>query len=294
MKSWLNTVVGAIIASFSLVGLAASPEPCGGGSLKSGQTFRVNGDEVFIRAAPSENSEKLINQKATQMLKKTQYLMIDNSVTVTEECSKDGWSRIRVKDPDWLQNSHIGWVQSAALRGKKVDTSGYEEFTEADLIWSEKSLPHKNVLVAGVNKVHRENSRCKKIDPGSADISSSKGTPSDPVFFVTCGSGADAFNVFFSKSDIEKGGSSLVAAKHLDRRRAIDLCEEHGKSKANYPSTFSFSRLMDLSTTEHPNGRTTVSSSFTAKNGFNLELKYSIRCLFDSTGLIEASIAEAK
>lgn len=110
---------------------------------------------------------------------------------------------------------------------------------------------------------------------------------------MTCGSGATAFNVFFSKSEIEKG-ISLAAAKHIDQSRAIEICETYAKSKAAHPSTVSFSHIMDLAVTEHPNGRTTILSSFTAKNSFNLELKYNIRCLCDSKGLIEGTISEAR
>lgn len=293
-----SSVTNTVFVALAIVALhteaqAASPEPCGSTSTKSGQTLRVNGSDVVLRSAPNAKSEKLINQKATQILKTTQYLTIDNTVTVVEECTQGEWSRVGVKEPNWLQNSHIGWVQSSSLRGQKKDSGGIVEFTEADFVWDEKTSPHKKTIVAGVNKVHRENSRCKTIDPGSAYISSSKGSPSDPVFYVTCGTGASIFNAFFSKSEVEKG-TTLAAAKHIDRSRAIDLCESHAKSKANHPSTFSFSRVMDLAVNEHPNGRTTVTSSFTAKNSFNLELKHNIRCLLDANGLIEANISEAK
>lgn len=293
-----SPVTKTLLVALAIVALhgeaqAASADPCGSGSTTSGQTLRVNGSDVVLRAAPNGKSEKLINQKATQILKTTQYLKIDNTVTVVEECTQGQWSRVRVKEPDWLQTSHIGWVQSSSLRGQNKDSGGTVTFTEADFVWDKKTSPHKNTIVAGVNKVHRENSRCKTIDPGSAYISSSKGSPSDPVFYVTCGAGASVFNAFFSKSEVEKG-TILAAAKHIDRSRAIDLCESHAKSKANHPSTFSFSRVMDLAVNEHTNGRTTVTSSFTAKNSFNLELKYNIRCLLDANGLIEASISEAK
>lgn len=272
---------------------AASPEPCGSSSTKSGKILRVNGSDIVLRSAPNAKSEKLINQKATEILKTTQYLTIDNTVTVVEECIQSKWSRVRVKEPDWLQSSHIGWVQSSSLRNQKKDSGGIVEFTEADFIWDKKTSPHKKTIVAGVNKVHRENSRCKTIDPATAYISSSKGTPSDPVFYVTCGTGTGVFNAFFSKSEVEKG-KTLAAAKHIDRSRAINLCESHVKSKVNHPSTFSFSHVMDLAVNEHPNGRTTVTSSFTAKNSFNLELKHNVRCLLNANGLIEAHISEAE
>lgn len=287
------------VALFLVVAAAAAPasaapaQPCGVESAKSGQTLKVNGSDVVLHAGPSTKSEKLINQKATQILKTTQYLTIDNTVTVVEECNQAGWSRVRVTEPDWLRASHLGWVPSSALRGQKKDNSGQVVFTEADFIWDKKTTPYKKIIVAGVNKVHKENSRCKTIDSASAYISSSKGTPSDPVFFVTCGTGANTFNAFFSKSEVEKG-ATFAAAKHLERNRAIDLCEAYAKANASHPSTVSFSRLMDLAVTEHPNGRTTVMSSFTAKNSFDLKLKYDIRCLCDANGLIEGNINEAQ
>ncbi len=113
------------------------------------------------------------------------------------------------------------------------------------------------------------------------------------MFFVTCGKGHKVFNVFFSKSDVEKD-KKFREKKHISKSRATDFCESYTKSNVTHPSTVDFSRIMDLSVYETPNGRTRVTSTFTAKNSFNLEIKYKISCLLDSGGLIEASINEAK
>lgn len=204
-----SSVTNIVLVTLALIALhgpaqAASPEPCGYGSTKSGQIFRVNGSDVFLRSSPNTKGEKLINHKASRALNSTEYLKIDNSVTVLEECSQGEWSRVRVKEPDWLQDSHIGWVQRSSLRGQKKDRNGIVEFIEADFIWEDRTAPYKKTIIAGVNKIHRENPRCKTIDPASADISPSKSTPSHPVFFVTCGSGLSVFNAFFSESDVEK------------------------------------------------------------------------------------------
>ena len=59
-------------------------------------------------------------------------------------------------------------------------------------------------------------------------------------------------------------------------------------------STVEFSRFLDIATSEHPNGRTQVQSSFTAKNSFGLELKFNISCLLDENGFIEGNISEAR
>jgi hypothetical protein len=128
-------------------------------------------------------------------------------------------------------------------------------FTEEDFYWDKKIAPYKRIIIAGVNKIHRGNSRCKDIDPMSAYLST-QGTKTDPVFFVTCGEGANVSNVYFSTSEVEQG-KEFCAAAHLAKSKAIDLCESYAKSNATHPSTVDFSRVQDLAVREHPNGRTT-------------------------------------
>jgi hypothetical protein len=124
-------------------------------------------------------------------------------------------------------------------------------------------------------------------------MSPSKSKPGKPVFFVTCGAGVKAVNVFFSQEDLAEV-QTFKAPVHIDKARAVRLCENYAKSAANFPSTVDFSTFWDLAVTEHPNGNTTVLSSFTAKNAFGLELEHNIRCLLDPSGLIEANIFEKR
>jgi hypothetical protein len=287
---FLLLALGVALTHASSYGAEAMP--CGAGSAKSGASYSVIGTEVYLRDAPRPDAGKLVNQKATDILKKTQYRVVDNSTTVTEECTQGGWSRVHVTAPEWLSATHMGWVPSNVLRKPQSDASGKRIFTEADFIWDKKIAPYKKYIVAGVNKVYRENARCHDIDPASAYLSPSKGTPSNPVFFVTCGSGAGAFNAYFSKSDVENG-SKLLAVQNVDRSKAVALCEDYARGHAAHPSTVDFSRVLDLVISEHPNGRTSVRSTFTAKNNSNLQLKYNIQCLVDSTGLVDANILEA-
>ena len=290
---WQYFIAILVIFGLPATSFAANIQSCGSSSIKTGKTYKISGSGINVRKGPGTNFSKIVNQKATSILKTTQYITIDNSVTVYEECSQGTWSKIRVTDPDWLSQSHRGWVASKFLRGKKIDSSGAEVFSEADFSFDKKTRPYKNIIIAGVNKIHRENSRCKNIDPSSAYISGSKGTKSNHVFFVTCGKGYKVFNVFFSKSDVEKD-KQFRAKKHISKSRATDLCENYAKSNATHPSTVDFSRIMDLSVYETPNGRTRVTSTFTAKNSFNLEIKHKISCLLNSGGLIEANIHEEK
>ncbi len=282
-----------MIGLLPMSAFAENIQSCGSSSTKTGKAYKINGSEINARKGPGTNFNKVVNQQATKIFKKTHYITVDYSVTVVEECSQGKWSKIRVTNPSYLSQSHRGWITSKFLRGKKVDSSGKELFTEADFYFDKKTHPYKNIIISGVNKIHRENSRCKDIDASSAYISSTKGSKSNPVFYVTCRKESMAFNVYFSKSDV-KYDKKFKAKRHIDKSRATNLCENYAKSKASHPSTVDFSRIMDLSIYETPNGRTRVTSTFTAKNSFNFELKHKISCLLNSNGLIEASISEAK
>ena len=193
---------------------------------RTGVEYGVSGSSINVRKGPGAQYDKIVNREATEALGETLYVQIAHTVTVHEFCRKGDWSYIQVVKPDWLRKSHRGWVASRYLRKEERDDMGVRVFTEADFIWDKNIAPYKDIIIAGVNKIHRENSRCKKIDPSSAYISGSRSTPGGPVFFVTCGSGANAFNVWFSKKDVE-AGKVFRAAKHIDKDTAIDLCEQY-------------------------------------------------------------------
>jgi len=145
-------------------------------------------------------------------------------------------------------------------------------------------------LVRAVNRIHREDPRCKKyIDPATVALSPSKSQPGKPVFFLTCGTGSNAVNVFFTPEDIASP-QTFHAPVYIDHAGAVDLCEAYAKNHSVHPSTVDFSRILDLTTVDTPNGNTTVTSKFTAKNSFNVELTFNIRCLLNKNGLIEGEV----
>ena len=94
---------------------AESMIECGASSTRTGKTYKVDGSDINVRTGPGISYDKIINQKASSILKKNIYVTIDNTVTVLEECTEGEWSKIRVTDPDWLSNSHRGWILSKFL-----------------------------------------------------------------------------------------------------------------------------------------------------------------------------------
>lgn len=179
-------------------------------------------------------------------------------------------------------------VGTVALAGA-APTEESMKYAAEDFMWFEDTAPYRDQIVVLVNKIERENSNCTKADVTSVAQSSSRSKPGDPVFFVTCDSSSGPFNVWFRPSDADK---VFAAVRPIGRHDAANACEAYAKSAATHPSTVDFSRIMDLAYSTYPNGRARVVSSFTARNSFNLELRYRIDCLFEGNQMLEANIFE--
>lgn len=263
---------------------------CEKGASADGAIANVIGSAGYsLRKSP--NGEKIVNEKATRALGTTSYQSIDNSTTVEIQCIDGDWARVRVATPEWLKE-HVGWVERSAL-APPLRPGEVRDFVDADFVWDKDTKKVKTIIIRTVNRIQREDPRCKTaIYPSSVAKSMTESkAQKKPVYFVNCGDGAESVNVYFDANRVDDP-TPFRAPGHIDQMRATDLCEAYAKANATHPSTVDFSRVLDLSISEHPNGRTRVISSFTAKNSFNLELKFRINCLLDENGLIEASAFE--
>lgn len=83
-----------------------------------------------------------------------------------------------------------------------------DKFEEKDFRWDPFLEHYKLVVIAGVNKMARENPNCAVIDPAS--VQPYGGTPDDPEFQVTCGEGDHVTHPHFSKTDITGDPASSV------------------------------------------------------------------------------------
>lgn len=266
------------------------PAACGDGGLALDDVVAVTG-EHDVHEEADITSPKIRNDKASEILGRDHYHVIDNSTTVRRLCVQNDWTEVQIQTPDWL--THVkGWVPSAVLREIERHDGGGRIYVEDDFLWDEETSQFKQQIIATVNKISVENQHCSQLDTASIAKSSSRSTTDDPVFFVTCGSGADVFNVWFRPTDAQ-GGEAFAARVPLEKNAAADACELAAKQAAINPSTVSFSRIWDLAYIPHVSGRARVVSSFTAKNALNLELKYRIDCLFDGSTLIETNIIES-
>ena len=269
---------------------AASKFSCERGAPADGAIVDVLGaDGHDLHKAPK--GEKIINQKATRILGETHYQSIDNTTKVQVQCLDGDWAKVAITAPDYLRDQE-GWVERSAL-AEPLKPGEVREFTDADFIWDDDTRKAKAAIIKAVNRIHREDPRCKNdIYPSSVAKSDTESKEQKKaVYFVNCGGGATSVNVYFDAKRADDP-APFRAPGHMDQARAIDLCEAYAKQNANHPSTVDFSRFMDLAVSEHPNGRTMVLSSFQARNAFNLELKFKIKCLLDENGFIEGQIWE--
>jgi hypothetical protein len=76
-------------------------------------------------------------------------------------------------------------------------------FEEKDFNWDASTNLHKDLIIAGVNNIARDDERCADIDPKTARVDYNHGNPDNPAFAVTCGTSDHPITVFFTKVDVE-------------------------------------------------------------------------------------------
>lgn len=158
-----------------------------------------------------------------------------------------------------------------------------ETYQEKDIYWDKHTKPYKSMLVKYLNKLHASNPECAIMDPGTVSMSQSKGTKTNPMFFVMCGKGSTLHNVFFSKSDIEKGNLAKTP-KAISESIAIKQCSNKIKSTASVPSSVNIHQLMGKAYKAHANGNASILLDFDAKNKLGNTLEYQARCVIQPNG----------
>lgn len=84
-----------------------------------------------LRSGPSADAERLVNQKATEMLGETHYMSVDPSVSVRVLATEGEWVEIQVSQPNHLRDSHRGWTPRSTVNfGQSSDRlNGWIRYT---------------------------------------------------------------------------------------------------------------------------------------------------------------------
>jgi hypothetical protein len=83
------------------------------------QIFGIEGDNIIIRTGPGKNFPGIVNEKASEAIGITEYCQVDNSVKVVVLETKEKWTKIKVVEPEWLSDSHVGWILSKSIITEK-------------------------------------------------------------------------------------------------------------------------------------------------------------------------------
>lgn len=159
-------------------------------------------------------------------------------------------------------------------------------FVKSDFYWAKSDVTaskNKELLVEHINLIRNTIPDCRNIEP-DVFTSQSKGTKSNPVFFVTCEKEGEPYNVFFSKSEAESNTSPKIP-KALDETTAVQKCIDEIKRNANHPESIDSHYLLGKAYIAHPNGNATVMLTFGVKNSFETE----IDCLVQPNGETDIS-----
>ncbi|MBY0430518.1 MAG: hypothetical protein K2Q10_04920 [Rhodospirillales bacterium] len=206
---------GRILAGLSLALLLTSAgtvnaaavipiEPCGAGSDSIDRVAALGGSGIALHAGPGSDKPRIGDAEAARLVGKAVDATLDRSMTVREQCRRGEWSRVTVEEPKALRESHQGWVLTQALRLIVASTDGARVFSAGDFAWTHETMPHKTQILRKLNHLPQDNKLCAKLNPASLGRSPTRSTADNPVFFVTCGEGPQAVNIYFSKAEMGK------------------------------------------------------------------------------------------
>ena len=267
------------------------PFACKKGAKITGKQYHVIGSGIDVRKGPSADYDKIVNQKATDILKTTQYISIDSSTVVFEECTKVGWSWIRVLKPYWLQSSHRGWVLTKFLdKGQYISDDPYARKISSIALdpYDAKHYP-KTVKKYGSRLKEIEQLRRKvaemAVDSGKCDfaeiveLSDGKSSLKHLHFWVDCRNGE---RIRLDEFDIKsKGTVSTQKEKAWDKTSARNACREAIKTRALIPAEVDIHDIIGTSFYESPiTHNVVITMDFDAKNAFGVDIPYTAKCYF--------------
>jgi hypothetical protein len=122
-----------------------------------GKNYDIEYSEI-IRVGPGENYEKLINKKASENFDKIIFASVDGSVKVKVEEINGIWAKIRIIEPDWL-NNHIGWIHANNIIGENKTDKKFLKNLNKNLLLTLLTNINNNKYVDSVlcsNNFHKE------------------------------------------------------------------------------------------------------------------------------------------
>jgi hypothetical protein len=164
-------------------------------------------------------------------------------------------------------------------------------YKASDIEWeyAEDAIPYKAKVVAGINKLLRDNKRCEDVQTTS--LYRAEGfTKKNPKFFIICeAKDGTSFGTTFYLKDVDSS-VRFGAAPIIKEEQAKRLCEEKTLEEPNGLSSISFRLFFNGNFIPHPDGRATIALGFSAVNALGIRGDYRVACSFSGLALTEHRI----
>lgn len=269
------------------------PAACDASTKITGEKYNVIGSGINIRKGPGTEFDKIINQKATDIMKTTHYISVDDSTTVFEECVRGDWSWIRVTEPDWLKESHKGWIVSRYLDkgqdiggdiyARKISQSAFSAYTKEQYPNTFSKYGSRINEIEGLRKkaaeVPVDSGKCDYVLTSELSVDD-KSTVNNPIFWIDCRNGQ---RIYISESQIKDGAPILTQKeKSWDKQNAISACQREIKDRALIPSKVDIHTILGTSFYRAPTTHNVVlRMDFNAKNPLGAYIPYTAICHFE-------------
>lgn len=279
------------------------PPACKDDAHVTGKTYNVIGSGINVREGPGTDFNRVVNQKATDILKTINYISIDDSFVVFEECTKGNWSWIRVLQPDWLKFSYRGWVLTKFLdKGQGIGGDPYTRKISSYALIPYDAVNHpKTIEQYGSRLKEIEQFRRKAaemaIDSGKCDfaeiveLSNSKSSLKHLHFWIDCRNGE---RIRLDEIEIKRKSSILTQKeKAWDESSARIACRNAIKVRALIPTEVDIHDIIGTSFYKAPITHNVIlTMDFDAKNAFGVEIYYTAKCYFQPGEVGEIELYE--
>lgn len=192
-----------------------------GSTITNKQYYPKPGGFYSLRVSPSTDAAKIVNNVTKDMSISDEHKFnnIDESALVLEVCRYRKWSFVQVITPDWLRDSHIGWVETALLMtsedqvsdkyyGKILEmaTSPYTQDQYPKLYSQfQKQLPHIELLRRAAAELAIDNNICDRVTESELTFNN---TPKLLAIKVVCENGKNS--TFTEKNIMEAKASQFT------------------------------------------------------------------------------------
>lgn len=261
---------------------AAKGDACGAEGQVTQRDYAVT-KEAVLRSGPDPKAEPLIFAIGSD----AKPVSIDDSMPVREVCRAKGWSEVRVMMFPSDIGKAQGWVPSSVLRTVPVNDAGRRVYREADIEWPTGSKSYRTAALTVVNRLVDENPKCDAINTRSLLV---RKDGDGAKLHVVC-FGKPEQSVDFRPADATNG-RSFVPIEPTTQDVARRVCEAGALQRTMHPSTADFA-IMSADFATRTDGTSTYKTTFTAKNGFNLELKFRVECELTGEDLTSVDVFEA-